>query len=96
MEEQKRKTWIPAKNREDDRRGSCEEDTEPSFCQRMTEPLQFSTPVPDLIGDLIREGIQCLCLRSRAISSRCFSPLPAGDGRGEEARELNPRQKPRK
>ena len=42
-----RKTWIPAKNREDDRRGSCEEDTEPSFClpvqtgQRMTEPLQF-------------------------------------------------------
>ena len=41
MEEQKRKTWFPAKNREDDRRGSCEEDTEPSFCQRMTEPLQF-------------------------------------------------------
>ena len=25
-------------------------------------PLSFSTPVPDLIGDLIREGIQCLCL----------------------------------
>ena len=38
MEGQKRKTWIPspiknvedrAKNREDDRRGSCEEDTKP-------------------------------------------------------------------
>ena len=28
----------------------------------LPPPLSFSTPVPDLIGDLIREGIQCLCL----------------------------------
>ena len=35
MEGQKRKTWIPANNREDDRRGSCEEYPEPSFCQRI-------------------------------------------------------------
>ena len=40
MKGQKRKTWIPAKNREDDRRGSREEDTESSFCQRMTEHIQ--------------------------------------------------------
>ena len=26
MDGQKRKTWIPANNREDDRRGSCEDD----------------------------------------------------------------------
>ena len=44
MKGQKRKTWIPAKNREDDRRGSREEDTESSFCQRITEPLQSSIP----------------------------------------------------
>ena len=43
MDGQKRKTWIPAKSREDDRRGSREGGTESSFCQRMPEPLQSST-----------------------------------------------------
>ena len=41
MKGQKRKTWIPADNREDDRRGSREEDTESSFRQRMSEHLHL-------------------------------------------------------
>ena len=30
----------------------------PSFCQRITEPLQSPTLVPDLIGDPVKEWIQ--------------------------------------
>ena len=55
MEEQKRKTWIPAKNREDDRRGSREDDRRGSRggqegparmtgvgCEEDTQPLILS------------------------------------------------------
>ncbi len=36
MEEQKRKTWIPANNREDDRRGARKDDNAGALC-RMTD-----------------------------------------------------------
>ena len=74
--------WIPDKNVGNDREGKTGmTEGDIGKCQRMTEHLQFPTPVPDLIGDLIGDPGFCPHVSSlirRAEEKDSGSPIRSG------------------